>query len=260
MRIFIPPIDLQKEIPIQLSADKSHYLISVLRGRQGDVVTVIDGKGKAYSAEITTVSNTKAFVKIVSEIAIDTEAPFDLVLCQGILKGEKMDMVIQKTTELGIKEIIPVITERSIVRQTRKIDRWRKIAEEAAEQCGRAVVPVIHEPMEYSKALSAFPVHHGFIFWEEGGMTLTDAVLKISSHPIDLLTDSTIHQSVDSSIHPFTHSPIHLFIGPEGGFTSEEISQAEDKGLARTTLGKRILRAETAAIAAVTLVQFLFDK
>ena len=241
MTIFIPPEDIQRETQIPLSADKSHYLTSVLRSREGDIVTVIDGRGKAYSAEIVTVSDKKAFVKIVSEIALDTEPPFDLILCQGILKGEKMDMVIQKTTELGIKEIIPVITERSVVRQTRKTDRWRKIAEEAAEQCGRAVIPVIHEPVKYSKALSTLPVTHpGFIFWEQGGMPLSEVSFK--SNP--------------QSLAP---NPLFLFIGPEGGFTPEEVAQAEEKGFVRTTLGRRILRAETAAIAGVTLIQFLFE-
>lgn len=241
MTIFIPPENIQKETPISLSSDKSHYLTSVLRSRAGDVVTVIDGRGKAYSAEIITVSDKKAFVKIVSEIALDTESPLDLVLCQGILKGEKMDMVIQKTTELGIKEIIPVITERGLVRQTRKTDRWRKIAEEAAEQCGRAVIPVVHEPMEYAKVLSSLPVNPGFIFWEQGGMPLSE--VPFESNPQSLIPN-----------------PLFLFIGPEGGFTSEEVAQAEGKRLVKTTLGRRILRAETAAIAAVTLVQFLFDK
>jgi len=240
MTIFIPPEDIQRETQIPLSVDKSHYLISVLRSRAGDIVTVIDGRGKAYSAEIITVSDKKAFVKIVSEIAVDTESSFDLVLCQGILKGEKMDMVIQKTTELGIKEIIPIITERSVVRQTRKTDRWRKIAEEAAEQCGRAVIPVIHEPMEYGKVLSSLPVNHGFIFWEQGGQPLSEAFQKTNSQ----------------SLVP---NPLFLFIGPEGGFTSEEVRLAEDKGLVRTTLGRRILRAETAAIAGVALIQFLFE-
>lgn len=239
MTIFIPPEDIQTETQIPLSIDKSHYLTSVLRSRKGDIVTIIDGRGKAYKAEIITVSNKKAFVKIVSEIVVDTESPFNLVLCQGILKGEKMDMVIQKTTELGIKEIIPIITERSVVRQTRKTGRWRKIAEEAAEQCGRAVIPVIHEPMEYSKALSV--ATDGFIFWEQGGQPLLEIFQK--TKPQSLIPN-----------------PLFLFIGPEGGFTSEEVAQAEQKGLVRTTLGRRILRAETAAIAAVTLAQFLLDK
>ena len=242
MRIFVPPEDIAKKESIKLNEDKSHYLISVLRCKKGDTISVIDGKGKAYEAGVVEISKKHVFINILRETVLDTESPLNLILCQGILKGEKMDMVIQKATELGVKEIIPLITERCIVKETRKVKRWQKIAEEAAEQCGRAVIPTIHEPVEFGLL---FTVHcsqqmNGFIFWEEGGLSLKDAISKLA-------------------IHPFTHSPIHLLVGPEGGFTSEEVKLAEDHGFIRTTLGKRTLRAETAAIVSVALVQFLLE-
>jgi 16S rRNA (uracil1498-N3)-methyltransferase len=154
-----------------------------------------------------------------------------------------MDLVIQKTTELGIKGIIPLITERSLIRETRKVNRWRKIAEEAAEQCGRAFIPVVHEPKELH---SMFAVPHpmkGLVFWEGGGLALSEATTQIIHMPAPLPDNSTVH----------------LIIGPEGGLASEEVKLAEDSGLVRTTLGRRILRAETAAIAAVALIQYLFE-
>jgi 16S rRNA (uracil1498-N3)-methyltransferase len=261
MRIYIPPEDIAKKEGIKLNADKSHYLISVLRCKKGDVITIIDGKGKAYEAEVVEIAKKHVFINILSETPLDTESPLNLVLCQGVLKGEKMDLVIQKTTELGVKEIIPLIAERCLVKETRKVKRWQKIAEEAAEQCGRTVIPTVHEPVEYRNALCVmsdeykkFLLTHydlpitdyglnGFIFWEEGGISLKEAVLKISPSPS----------------HPFTDSPIHIFIGPEGGFAAEEVKLAEKHGLIRTTLGKRILRAETAAIVSVALVQFLLE-
>ena len=171
----------------------------------------------------------------MEQVSLNAESPLNLTLVQGILKGEKMDIVIQKATELGVKEIIPAITERSQIRQTRKVDRWRKIAEEASKQSGRTMIPVVHEPIEFN---SLFTVHHslpikGFIFWEEGGVPLREA------------------------IHQFTDSPIYLLVGPEGGFSKEEVSLAVSKGLITVSLGKRILRAETAAISAVALIQFL---
>ncbi|RJR07187.1 16S rRNA (uracil(1498)-N(3))-methyltransferase [Candidatus Parcubacteria bacterium] len=242
LRIFVPPEDIVKKEGIKLNADKSHYLISVLRCKKGDAISVIDGKGKAYEAEVAEIAKKHVFINIVRETALDTESPLNLILCQGILKGEKMDLVIQKTAELGIKEIIPLITERCIVKETRKVKRWQKIAEEAAEQCGRTVIPTIHEPVEFRLL---FTVHcsqqmNGFIFWEEGGLSLKDAILKLA-------------------IHPSAYPPIYLFVGPEGGFTAEEVKLSEEHGLIRTTLGKRVLRAETAAIVSVALVQFLLE-
>ncbi|MCL5061640.1 MAG: 16S rRNA (uracil(1498)-N(3))-methyltransferase [Nitrospirae bacterium] len=242
MRIFVPPEDIAKKEGIKLNADKSHYLISVLRCKKGDVITIIDGKGKAYEAGVAEIAKKHVFINILSETALDTESALNLILCQGIPKGEKMDMVVQKATELGVKEIIPLITERCVVKETRKVKRWQKIAEEAAEQCGRTIIPTVHEPVEFGLL---FTVHcsqqmNGFIFWEEGGLSLKDAISKLA-------------------IHPFTHSPIHLLVGPEGGFTSEEVKLAEDHGFIRTTLGKRTLRAETAAIVSVVLVQFLLE-
>ncbi len=242
MRIYIPPEDIEKQQGIKLNADKSHYLTFVLRCKRGDRISVVDGKGKACEAEIVEISKKHVFINILSETALDTESALNLILCQGIPKGEKMDMVVQKATELGVKEIIPLITERCVVKETRKVKRWQKIAEEAAEQCGRTIIPTVHEPVEFRLL---FTVHcsqqmNGFIFWEEGGLSLKDAISKLA-------------------IHPSTYSPIHLLVGPEGGFTSEEVKLAEDHGFIRTTLGKRTLRAETAAIVSVALVQFLLE-
>ncbi|MEW6214564.1 MAG: RsmE family RNA methyltransferase, partial [Nitrospirota bacterium] len=136
-----------------------------------------------------------------------------------------------------------------------KVARWRKIAEEASRQSGRSVIPVVHEPVDFKffiKHMEHFERNvdtvkrrhgeiKGFIFWEEGGLSLNDAIRKLSPSPI----------------HRFTASPLHLIIGPEGGFTKEEVTLAKEKGLLTISLGKRILRAETAAISAVTLIQFL---
>ncbi len=242
MRIFVPLEDIEKKQGIKLNADKSHYLTSVLRCKKGDAISVIDGKGKAYEAAIADISKENVFIDVINEIQLDTESSLNLILCQGILKGEKMDLIIQKATELGVKEIIPLITERCIVKETRKVKRWQKIAEESAEQCGRTVIPTIHEPVEFRLL---FTVHcsqqmNGFIFWEEGGLSLKDAISKLA-------------------IHPSAYSPIYLFVGPEGGFTAEEVDLSEEHGLIKTTLGKRVLRAETAAIASVALVQFLLE-
>ncbi len=235
MRIFIPPESITRQQSFKVPRDKARYLTSVLRSQKGDKLDIIDGKGRAYEAEISDIVRNDVFVKIIGESVMHTESSAHLVLCQGILKGEKMDMVIQKATELGVKEIIPLITERCLVRETRKVKRWGKIAEEAAEQCGRAVIPDIHGPADIVSLLQGRELK-GLIFWEEGGLQLAEAIRKADPA-----------------------GPIHIIIGPEGGLAAEEVRMAEECGLVRATLGKRILRAETAALVSVALVQYLIE-
>lgn len=243
MTIFVPPEDIEKRKGIRLSDEKSHYLLSVLKRNKGDTISVIDGKGKTYEAEVSEISKKNVFIDILHEIQLDRESILNLVLCQGILKGEKMDFVIQKAAELGVKEIIPLITERCLVKETRKVKRWQKIAEESAEQCGRAVIPLIHEPVDIRALHIVYNEEkmNGFIFWEEGGLFLREAFTKLALFNLS-----------------FAH--VFIIIGPEGGFTEEEVNLAEKYGLIRTTLGKRILRAETAAIVSIALVQFLGEE
>jgi len=236
MTIFIPPENLAKRQHIKVPPEKSRYLLSVLRCKKGDAVTVIDGRGSAYAAQIVSIVGKDIFIDITGDLPLNAELPVPLTLCQGLLKGEKMDLVIQKATELGVTEIVPLVTERSIVKETRKVKRWHAIAEEAAEQCGRAVVPLVRDPEKLNDILDGEKMN-GLLFWEGGGRALQEAMSVIDSG----LT-------------------VHIFIGPEGGFSSAEIHKAEGQGLVRTTLGKRILRAETAAITAVALVQFLIEK
>jgi 16S rRNA (uracil1498-N3)-methyltransferase len=244
-RIYLPALSVT-DSRIVLAGEKAHYLFSVLRCRKGDELTIFDGKGNCFLTVIERADKREVIAEVIRHFPCDFESPVHIILVQGLLKGEKMDWVIQKTTELGVREIIPVITERSQVRETRKAVRWRKIAEEASRQSGRSVVPTVHEPVELKEFLKGSePVQHGdvkgFIFWEDGGASFNEAVKKISVSPG----------------HPFTVSPIYLLIGPEGGFTHEEVALAQEKSFQAVSLGRRILRAETAALSAVTLVQFL---
>ena len=153
MRIILSKEEITGE-RVTISGEKARYLISVLRCNAGDELQVFDGEGSFYKSRILGINNKKVTIDFLDKISFDTELHLNLVLIQGILKGEKMDLVIQKTTELGVKEIIPAITERSQVRHTRKTDRWRKIAEEASRQSGRAMIPVVHEPIEFKSLLA----------------------------------------------------------------------------------------------------------
>ena len=292
-RIFLPSVVL-KENQISITGEKAHYLVSVLRCREGDDLVVVGGEGNCFKTKIIESGRREVIAEVIDNFPCNLESSLDIILVQGLLKGQKMDMVIQKTTELGVKEIVPVITMRSQLTETRKITRWEKIAEEAARQSGRSVVPRIPEPVEFSHFLSVYAsrfMSHGFIFYEEGGMKLSEATERlreffgtdISALPIkrpyawnqgDTLSapppskgrevpSSPVREDNDegearhgegSGISP----NILVVIGPEGGFTKEEVNLAEEKGLLVISLGRRILRAETAAVSAVALVQFLF--
>jgi 16S rRNA (uracil1498-N3)-methyltransferase len=233
-RIYLPsPVFLNNRISI--TDEKAHYLASVLRCGKGDCLIIFDGKGNCFRTTIVTADKREVVAEVAEKIPCNIESDLNITLVQGLLKGEKMDMVVQKTTELGVKEILPVITGRSQLRDTKKIARWRKIAEEASRQSGRSIVPVVHETVEFDNFLSAHDSIHGLVFYEEEGVGLTEAVSSLIPH----------------------HSSFFVLIGPEGGFTKKEITLAKEKGLIVASLGKRILRAETAAISAVTLMQFL---
>ncbi|MFA4830009.1 MAG: 16S rRNA (uracil(1498)-N(3))-methyltransferase [Thermodesulfovibrionales bacterium] len=254
MRIILPKEQIKGQ-RITISGEKARYLISVLRCNAGDELQVFDGEGSFYKSRISGIDNKEVKIDLLEKIPFDTESPLNLILIQGILKGDKMDWVIQKATELGVKEIIPAITERGQIRETRKAARWRKIAEEASRQSGRSMVPAVREPVEFSSLLMADSsmALRGFIFWEEGGLPLKGAIQKIKMHDARYtIQDKKNHESCIMNPASF-----YVAIGPEGGFTKEEVRLAESRGLIATSLGKRILRAETAAISAVTLVQFL---
>ena len=254
MRIILPKEQIKGQ-RITISGEKARYLISVLRCNAGDELQVFDGEGSFYKSRISGTDNKEVKIDLLEKIPFNTESPLNLILMQGILKGEKMDLVIQKATELGVKEIIPAITGRSQVRETRKAARWRKIAEEASRQSGRTGIPKVHEPVDFSSWLIANSSLKlkGFIFWEEGGIRMQDAIKQLQGAErrapgIDKENPGPM---------PYALGPMLVAVGPEGGFTKEEVKLAEAEGLITTSLGKRILRAETAAISAVTLVQFL---
>jgi 16S rRNA (uracil1498-N3)-methyltransferase len=237
-RIYLPIIT-PKEQQISITGEKAHYLTSVLRCRKGDELIVFDGYGECFKTIIISIDRKEVIAGIRGTLSWNPESPVDIILVQSLLKSDRMDLVIRKTTELGVKEIIPVITERTQMRETRKVERWRKIAEEASRQSGRSIIPAVHEPVELKQFLSTCDSGFtplGVIFYEEEGIKLSEAVSTFNFQP----------------------STFFVIIGPEGGFAGEEIDLAKDRGILVASLGKRILRSETAAISAVTLVQFLF--
>ncbi len=220
---------------ITIRDEKAAYISVVMRCLPGDLLDISDGCGNSYRARILRSDRKAVDAEILEKRACNTESFLNIRLFQGLLKGEKMDLVIQKTVELGVKEIIPVITERSQVRETRKLLRWQKIAEEASRQSGRSVIPVIHGATTFDRIFTAVskPGRKGIVFWEKGGEQL--------HHVFETMKDTL---------------DIDILTGPEGGLSGNEVNSAVDNGFVAATLGKRILRAETAAISAVSLVQY----
>ena len=241
-RVFLPVEENPRTIHI--TGEKAHYLSSVLRCKKGEQLEILDGRGHSYSARITSVVRKEITAEVLGAVSHATESPVNLILVQGLLKGEKLELVIQKATELGVSEIIPAITERSQVRNTGKIARWRKIAEDASRQSGRTAIPIIHEPSALKDIFSGDGPYtpssgkcKGLLLWERKGVRMKEAMKGLEGC-----------------------RSLVIAVGPEGGFTEEEVQAAGEQGFVVATLGSRILRAETAAIAATTIAQlFLGD-
>ncbi|MBF0318550.1 MAG: 16S rRNA (uracil(1498)-N(3))-methyltransferase [Nitrospirae bacterium] len=217
-----------------ITGETARYVLTVLRYKTGGEFCIFDETGRFYKGTITSCSKNEAHLSITRQPAPNTESPVSITLCQGLLKGAKMDLVVQKAVELGVKRIIPMITNRTQLDYTRKIDRWRKIAIEAARQSMRVAVPEIAEATNFTVLMESIQATGAatMMFYEGRGKGLKE-----------------IREPGQN---------IYIITGPEGGFTPEEVNQAEASGATIVTMGNRILRAETAAISALTLVQFIF--
>lgn len=230
IRIFLSPEQLLPE-QIIITGNQARHL-SVLRVKEGETIAAFDGLGYKYDCKILRINKKEFIAERLSKAPYSVESPLSITLAQGIAKGEKMDFIIQKATELGVSKIVPLITERSQVRHTAKAERWRYIAISASEQSGRGIVPEIAEPASIDTFLEG--QHKGIIFYEE----------EKGSHLKQIL-----YNFRDSK-------EITLLIGPEGGFSKEEVNAVVEKGLTKASLGPRILRTETAAINAISIIQY----
>ena len=185
---------------------------------------------------LETVTDRQVTVRITASRPSQAEPTLAVTLYQGLPKGDKMDWIVQKAVELGVTAVVPVATRRSVARLEGKADkkqeRWQRIAAEAAGQCGRGMLPSVERPLSWSQALSCLSGEPALVFYEGGGRPLRE-----------LVTPSTRRLSV--------------FVGPEGGFDPEEIDAIRRQGGGVATLGPRILRCETAPLAALTLLMHL---
>ncbi len=221
---------------IELDEDCAHYVRTVLRLKKEYLVVLFNGLGGEYQAEIIEVSRKQVLVKILSFIARDVESPLQVLLGLGISRGERMDFAVQKSVELGVAQIAPLITEHCVVqlkgdKESNKIRHWQKIAQHASEQSGRTVMPVIK-----NVALLAD--------WVE-----RQSGLKVFLDPFATQTLQDLKPEGNK---------VTLLAGPEGGFAEQEREIAKQAGFIPVKIGPRVLRTETAALAALTAVQVLW--
>jgi 16S rRNA (uracil1498-N3)-methyltransferase len=232
-RVYIEqPLAPGKRCIVQDSA--ANHLARVLRLRAGDTLTVFDGSGDEYAARVEAVQKKSVVVEVGEHRAVNRESPIHLSLAQGVSRGERMDLVVQKATELGVARIVPVLTQRSVVRldarQTaNKLLHWRAIAIAACEQSGRNRIPEVAAPVALDEFLRA----------------------SASTSARVLLSPEGTHRVRDLA----RYSALTVLIGPEGGLTEAEHEAASKSGFTRVSLGPRILRTETAALAALAVLQ-----
>jgi 16S rRNA (uracil1498-N3)-methyltransferase len=224
---------------VVVSPSAASHLTRVLRLSAGDEIVLFNGDGNDYAAVIESVTKRGLSVGVRSNIPVRGESPARITLIQGICRGQKMDLVVQKATELGVGEIVPVLCARTVIKLTeergeRRRAHWQAIAVNACEQSGRAVLPVISAPT-----------------------SLREALARLTPGCIRLVLDPT-GQPLASRADPGEEPVIALLIGPEGGLTAAELELAARDGFIGTRLGPRILRTETAPLAALSVLQYLW--
>jgi 16S rRNA (uracil1498-N3)-methyltransferase len=232
---------------VRLSSDESHHLTRVLRLTPGDEVFVFDGCGNEFQCRFDTVENKRAVLEMIAPLADEVESPLRLTLAQALTKGEKFDFVVQKATELGVSCVIPIASEHADLKLNReqaekRVERWQRISLESLKQCGRRKLVEIAMPLTLTDFLSESRAEtridksaKAVIFFNErGGKPMKDALNELSDK-----------------------GSLVALIGPEGGWSDREIESMEACGCLAVTLGRRILRTETAAIVAATLLQHL---
>ena len=225
--------------------DDVNHMKNVLRMRSGETFTAADENGMFYRCEVDTLDKSQVTAKILWKEEGSSELSSKIYLFQGLPKSDKMEMIIQKAVELGAYEIVPVSTKRAIVKldakkEASKLKRWQAIAEGAAKQSGRMIVPQIHEVLSFKEALQMAKE------------------LDINVIPYECAKGMDGTREIFGSIKP--GMSVGIFIGPEGGFEESEVEEAKTLGVHPVTLGKRILRTETAGLTTLSILMYLLEE
>lgn len=238
-KFFVDKKDISEGFAYIKNEDVKH-IYKVLRLKVGETIAVNDLQGSEYLGKITDISKTEVAVKLMEKLAVNNESPVNIYLFQGLPKSSKMDLIVQKATELGVKEITPVVTERVVVKtelnEFKKVDRWNRIALEACKQSKRSLIPAINIPIEFEELLSKLRTMDLIVvpYENEEGYGIKNLVKKIAGHI----------------------NEIAVVIGPEGGFEEEEIETLKNIGANIVTLGPRILRTETAGFVCTSILLY----
>jgi 16S rRNA (uracil1498-N3)-methyltransferase len=237
-RFYVPHPQIEDGI-LRVEGDEVRHIRKVLRLRAGDALSIFDGSGKEYEGTLVKEGSASVSIRVQTIFPSQRESDLEIIFAQSLLKGEKMDYLIQKATELGVKRIVPFISSRSIpsLEKKKRIDRhrrWEKIAIGASKQCGRGIVPMIDPLQEYPQILQSVPRETlRLILWEEGGKRLKEVLKKLEQE-----------------------TAVFFLVGPEGGLTKEEVEQATRVDFIPITLGERVLRSETAGLCLLSVLQY----
>ncbi|HOP75317.1 MAG TPA: 16S rRNA (uracil(1498)-N(3))-methyltransferase [Bacillota bacterium] len=240
-RFFIPADHIRGD-KVFLEGSDHHHLLNVLRKKVGDEITVLNGKGEEFLARVIEIKPSMVIAEIVTAMNRPAEPRVKINLIQGLPKADKFEWIIQKNTELGVSRFQPVITERSTIRldaeaRTKKWERWSKIIKSAAEQSGRTIIPELEMVKDWELAIRNLRPGLTLIPWEGETERSLKSVLEAEK------------------VLP---TEVNVIIGPEGGFSIQEINEAREYGAIPITLGPRILRTETAGLVAATSILYHF--
>lgn len=230
---------------VRIVGEDARHIGKVMRGRPGDQIIVCDGRERLVLAELETVEQGEVIASVLEEIAEKSEARFRVSIAQSLPKGDKLETVIQKCTEIGAAAFVPFLSERTVVqydakKEEKRLQRWSKIAKEAAEQSHRSRIPGVLQPLTYKQLLKTFEAYDLVLFCyeKENGQQLRDLVRPFAEG------------------RPEGAANILVVVGPEGGFSEREADEASAAGAKVAGLGKRILRAETAGMTALSCILY----
>lgn len=232
--------NLQKGSSVVLPAADAHYVARVLRLQEGDTLAAFDGAGQAWHLRLKTVSGQQVTAEIIASLPVNPAALAPVILGQAVPKSAKMDLIVEKCSELGLTTLVPLYTDRTVVRDVpdrlhNRLTRWRRIAEAAAKQCGRQILLEIQSPQSLLDFCTQYQSTAAKVFCWEG----------------------ETHSGVKSRLESLTEADSHaVLIGPEGGWTEAEVDLIQGHGFIPVSLGPRILRTETAAITITSLIRY----
>jgi len=218
-----------------ISGTDYKHIVKVLRLKPGDEITLFNTNSTEFHGKISEIGKMEIIVDIEHSEQVNRESPIEITLLQGLPKGDKMDYIIEKATELGVTRVVPIITERAQIRERDRKKRWDRIALEASKQCGRVKPTIIENTLEFEDAITSY------------GKSELSAILHVNC---EVSAKSYIKNSLQAPQN------IVLFVGPEGGFTDNEVLLGNKRGFISLGLGPRVLRTETASIAVLSVIQF----